>query len=88
MPLLAESSVPGSIWNVLSPGFQASTTPVFLCANASSKVLPGRMQHGRDERAVAECGDAVERHLVRCHDAADPCRSRCGTADVELENFN
>ena len=43
MPLLADSSVPGSTWNVLSPGFHASTTPVLRCANASSNVLPGRI---------------------------------------------
>ncbi len=41
MPLLADSSVPGSIRNVFSPGVHANTAPVLRCANASSKVLPG-----------------------------------------------
>ena len=49
----------------VSPGVHCITTPVLRCANASSNVLSGKNQHGGDERAVGECGDAVERHLVR-----------------------
>ena len=85
MPLLADSSVPGSTWNVLSPGFHASTTPVLLLRERILEGLAGKNQHGRDERAVGECSDAVERHVVRRHDAADPGSRGCGAARVELE---
>ena len=53
MPLLAESSVPGSIRNVFSPGFHANTAPVLRCANASSNVLPGMISTvATSERSV------------------------------------
>ena len=43
MPLLAESSVPGSGWNILSPGFHASTTASLVrAAGDAQKALATR----------------------------------------------
>src|SRR4030095_16748166 len=50
--------------------------------------LVRRDQHGRDQSAVAECGNAVEGHLARREHAADPRGSRRRTAHVELEDFH
>ena len=59
MPLFADSSVPGSAWNVSSPGVHASTTPVLRLRERILEGLAGKNEHGRDERAVGECSDAV-----------------------------
>ena len=80
--------MPGSGVNAGEPGVHCITTPVMRCAKASAKDLVRRDQHGRDQRAVAECGDAVEGHLARCEHAADPRGGRRRTARIELEYFD
>src|SRR4029453_2705505 len=44
MPLFAESSVPGSMRNEMSPGVHKNTAPVSRPANASSNPFPGSMR--------------------------------------------
>src|SRR4029434_1654510 len=63
-------------------GVQTCALPIFF------ERLAGKTQYGCDERAIGECGNAVERHVVRRQHAANPGGRWGGAADVELECFH